>query len=194
MRIGDLVRLPLEALWQQKARTLLTTLGVVFGSFVLAASLSIGQGVQDTIRRLSGESDVLRTIRVTSQWRPSPSDTSSEETKIDGQMSDEKRDRLRRARRQYDSRFGRSGRRRLQLTLDRLAELRKIPHVVEVVPRYDRCGSGRAGRTPATIDNRFGSPATIPIAMRRLGRRASAQERRRAGGRSSASSSSISSG
>ena len=43
MRILDILGLALSALWQQKTRTLLTTLGVIFGSFVLAASLSIGQ-------------------------------------------------------------------------------------------------------------------------------------------------------
>ena len=36
---ADLLGLALSALWQQKARTLLTTLGVVFGSFVLAVDL-----------------------------------------------------------------------------------------------------------------------------------------------------------
>ncbi len=56
MRFGDLLALPLAAMWQQKLRTLLTTLGVVFGSFVLAASLSIGQGVQDTLGRFTSKS------------------------------------------------------------------------------------------------------------------------------------------
>ena len=42
----DLLRLPLASLGQQKLRTCLTTLGVVFGAFVLAASLSIDEGVQ----------------------------------------------------------------------------------------------------------------------------------------------------
>ena len=49
----DLLRLPIAALGQQKLRTCLTTLGVVFGAFVLAASLSIGEGVQETIDRES---------------------------------------------------------------------------------------------------------------------------------------------
>ena len=57
-------------MWHQKTRTLLTTLGVVFGSFVLAASLSIGQGVQETIERESHRSDYLRRIDVQPEWRP----------------------------------------------------------------------------------------------------------------------------
>ena len=51
MRLTDLLILPVAALWQQKMRTMLTILGVVFGAFVLAASLSIGQGVQERIAR-----------------------------------------------------------------------------------------------------------------------------------------------
>ena len=54
MLVRDILGLPLSALWQQKVCTLLTTLGVVFGGFVLAASLSVGEGVQDTVRRESG--------------------------------------------------------------------------------------------------------------------------------------------
>ena len=37
----DLLRFPLASLGQQKMRTCLTTLGVIFGALVLAASLSI---------------------------------------------------------------------------------------------------------------------------------------------------------
>ena len=54
----DLLRLPLASLGQQKLRTCLTTLGVVFGAFVLAASLSIDEGVQRTIERESNKGDV----------------------------------------------------------------------------------------------------------------------------------------
>jgi putative ABC transport system permease protein len=73
MRFADILGLALSALWQQKARTLLTTVGVIFGSFVLAASLSIGQGVQETIDRESRRSTRLRKVDVRSQWE-SPKD------------------------------------------------------------------------------------------------------------------------
>jgi len=46
VRWFDLLRMPLSSLAQQKLRTCLTTLGVVVGAFVLAASLSIDEGVQ----------------------------------------------------------------------------------------------------------------------------------------------------
>ena len=69
MRWIDLLGLPLAALGQQKLRTCLTTLGVVFGAFVLAASLSIDEGVQQTIERESNKGDVLRKVTVSSGWR-----------------------------------------------------------------------------------------------------------------------------
>src|SRR5260221_14376106 len=68
VRLMDLLVFPVAALWQQKARTALTTLGVVFGAFVLAASLSINHGVQDMIVRESHRTDALRRIEVHPQW------------------------------------------------------------------------------------------------------------------------------
>ena len=59
MRFADILGLAVSALLQQKMRTMLTTLGVIFGSFVLAASLSVGQGVQETIERESRRSSQL---------------------------------------------------------------------------------------------------------------------------------------
>ena len=64
MRGIDLLRFSLASLGQQKSRTCLTTLGVVFGAFVLAASLSINEGVQQTIRRESSKGDISRKVTV----------------------------------------------------------------------------------------------------------------------------------
>ena len=64
MRFRDIVTLGLGALWQQKVRTILTTLGVVFGTFVLVTSLSINDGVQETIIREYSRHGELRFCRV----------------------------------------------------------------------------------------------------------------------------------
>src|SRR3954453_14582580 len=64
VRWTDLLRFPLTSLGHQKMRTCLTTLGVVFGAFVLAASLSINEGVQRTIVRESSKGDVSRKVTV----------------------------------------------------------------------------------------------------------------------------------
>ena len=64
MRTADLLRMALAALWQQKTRTALTTLGVTLGACMLTFSLSIGQGVQDTLNRQFRAHDDLRRIQV----------------------------------------------------------------------------------------------------------------------------------
>ena len=73
---------------QQKMRTILTTLGVVFGAFVLAASLSIGEGVQQTIDRESRRIDISRRVEVypkrTSRPRP------GRQGKREGQRQDDR--------------------------------------------------------------------------------------------------------
>jgi putative ABC transport system permease protein len=130
VRLGDLLSLPLAALWQQKSRTVLTTLGVVFGTFVLAASLSIGQGVQDTFERETHKSDVLREIRIQPQWGDPKAATKKPDVK--GEMSDARRERLR------DAVAARQRGRALSpvsLTRERLAELSRLPHVEAVVPQ-----------------------------------------------------------
>ena len=92
MRVNDLLGLPVAALWQQKSRTAMTTLGVVFGAFVLAASLSINQGVQQTIDRESRRGDVLRRINVYTGGGTAAPD---KEVPVAGQMSEARRERIR---------------------------------------------------------------------------------------------------
>jgi putative ABC transport system permease protein len=64
MRLSDMCLLRLAALWQQKVRTALTTMGVVFGAFVLTASLSTNQGVQDANTMLMSVLERTREIGV----------------------------------------------------------------------------------------------------------------------------------
>jgi putative ABC transport system permease protein len=133
---ADLLLLPLSALWQQKSRTVLTTLGVVFGSFVLAASLSVGQGVQDLIERESHRSDFLRQISVFPGNPPGQSDKPPEAIAVNGEMSEPRRDRLRRAVKEHRDRWTRftkpAG---LLLTREKLNELAALPHVRDVAPQ-----------------------------------------------------------
>ena len=93
MRLTDLLTLPITALGQQKMRTMLTTLGVIFGSFVLAASLSIGAGVQLTIDRESRKHDFSRKINVYSKWEV-PKSKNPAEVKVEGRMAPERRERI----------------------------------------------------------------------------------------------------
>lgn len=131
MRLRDLLALPLAALWQQKSRTVLTTLGVVFGTYVLAASLSVGQGVQDTFERETHKSDALREIRIQPQWGDPKANAKKAEVK--GTMNEARRERLRNAVAAHQQRNVVAS--PIPLTRERLAELARLPHVDAVVPQ-----------------------------------------------------------
>lgn len=93
MRFLDILGLSLSALVKQKVRTLLTMLGVMFGSCVLVVSLSIGQGVQETVVRQYQKYGELRTINVSLNIVPDVEKDQGKEV-IQGQMNAEKRKRL----------------------------------------------------------------------------------------------------
>jgi ABC-type lipoprotein release transport system permease subunit len=133
VRLTDLLTLPLAALWQQKIRTLLTTLGVVFGAFVLAASLSIGQGVQETIDRESHRSEISRRIDVSPKWNFGGEPAGSDDLKVEGNMTDARRARLRKSLQQLQERFS-IARVMKALTRERMAQLAALPNVKRLVP------------------------------------------------------------
>jgi putative ABC transport system permease protein len=130
----DLLRLPLASLGQQKVRTCLTTMGVVFGAFVLAASLSIDEGVQQTIERESNKGDVSRKITVSSGWRPVKNkDKKADDVKVAGRMAPDRRERIHKVLAQR-ARQGDSRQEPINLTPKRLEALSRILHVRRMVP------------------------------------------------------------
>lgn len=128
MRVSDMIGMAFSAVRQQKARTALTTLGVIFGSFVLAASLSIGQGVQQAIRAYVLSQEVLRQVNVWEDWAPPATQPAADVT---GNISAPRRERLRTALADYEA--ARSARERVKLTEQNLARLAAIPHVARLV-------------------------------------------------------------
>ncbi len=93
VRVSDILALALSALFKQKIRTLLTTLGVIFGSCVLVVSLSIGQGVQETVVRQYQKFGELRTINVFVKFVPDPAQEEKKE-RVREDMDEAKRKRL----------------------------------------------------------------------------------------------------
>jgi putative ABC transport system permease protein len=140
MRWTDLLGLPVAALGQQKSRTILTTLGVVFGSFVLAASLSINQGVQDTIRRESQRHDMMRRIGVRPDYSIAESEADRDDREIAGNMSEERRARIQQALRSQKTN-SRARKPKLPLTPDTLRTLAALEHVESVVPVVGQSGT-----------------------------------------------------
>jgi putative ABC transport system permease protein len=141
----DLLRLPLASLGHQKLRTCLTTMGVVFGAFVLAASLSIDEGVQQTIERESNKGDVSRKVTVFAGWRAAKPKVANE-VKVAGRMSPDRRERIRKVLAER-ARQGDSVQEHITLTPDRLETLSRIPHVRQMIPIV-------GGPVVATLGNR----------------------------------------
>ncbi|MGH7193037.1 MAG: ABC transporter permease, partial [Candidatus Saccharimonadales bacterium] len=131
--------LPVVALWQQKSRTALTTLGVVFGAFVLAASLAINHGVQQTIDRESRRGDVLRRIDVRPRWGGQSAAKPAQEIVIKGNMPGVKRQRIHEAlaAEQEGEKPG------VFLTPEMLEKLAAIEHVQIVEPEASQFGDAR---------------------------------------------------
>jgi putative ABC transport system permease protein len=141
----DLLRLALAALGHQKIRTCLTTLGVVFGAFALAASLSINEGVQRTIERESSKGNAVRKVTVLPGWRAAET-KSADVVKVAGRMSAGRRERIRKVLAER-VRQSRSGQEHIRLTQDRLENLSCIAHVVRTIPIVE-------GMVVATLRNR----------------------------------------
>ncbi|HVX13751.1 MAG TPA: ABC transporter permease [Pirellulales bacterium] len=156
MRVTDLLALPLVALWQQKSRTVLTTLGVVFGAFVLATSLSVHDGVQQTIVRESNRGDVLRRIDVHRAWNRSPSASAAKDIEVKGDMSESRRERIRLAIAAREARFAEPDPSAL-LTRETLDKLAALEHVETVEPDASQSGFAVLGEKSeqTQIDSAF---------------------------------------
>ncbi len=158
MRYADLLGLALTALWQRKLRAVLTLLGVVFGTLVLVASLSLGQGVQETIVREYSRHNELRNIQVRPGYDRSAA-APEEELRVEGSVSAERRRRLRDALAERWQRLNASGP-QVRLTPERIEQLRQLPHVESVRPViqvYGRAVLGKHSEDVTITSADFGS-------------------------------------
>jgi putative ABC transport system permease protein len=163
VRPADILGLALAALWQQKVRTLLTTLGVVFGSFVLAASLSIDHGVQETIDREARRTEFLRRIEVWPERHPTTADPTPEQIPVPGVMSEAKRQRIRQALIEYRQRFSADAP-RVAMSRDKLKALERLDHVEAVVPYIYLRGFAVLDGVPVPADKQ--APLADAVAAR----------------------------
>jgi putative ABC transport system permease protein len=130
VRFADLLGIALSALFQQKVRTLLTTLGVVIGTFALVVCLSLGRGFEQEVMRQLNRGSLPRQIMVWPGSGVREAAIPRETLEVHGPMSTAKRRRIRRAIiHRQPSRRG-----RIQLNRERVQSLTKIPHVQSAVP------------------------------------------------------------
>jgi putative ABC transport system permease protein len=131
VRFLDILGLSLSALFKQKIRTLLTTLGVMCGSCVLVVSLSIGQGVQETVVRQYQKYGELRTINVSTEYVPDLDNTEARE--VIGQMSEEKRKRLEKEMSQREK-YDQPMKPKALLTREKFQAIANLEHVELIEP------------------------------------------------------------
>jgi putative ABC transport system permease protein len=167
MRRGDLLGLAFSALGRQKVRTALTVLGVTIGTFTLVASLAIGRGVDSAILALFHDTDALRQVGVYINYETVAEDVPEAERRVEGSMSDAKRDRIRRALvRRWDRRN--ITRPKAKLDLAALEALGRQPHVERVVPFHAQEGRAELSGIGGPQDVTFSSVAPEDDYRRRI--------------------------
>jgi len=97
MRFVDIFRIAFAALVQHKLRNILTTFGVVIGTYVLVLCVSIGWGVRVAVKHEFTKHDQLRRIQVWPSYQADEKEIPPNDVEVKGRMSDEKRARLREA-------------------------------------------------------------------------------------------------
>src|SRR5262245_31159957 len=128
-----------SALWQRPARTALTTSGVLLGTFVLASTLAIAEGVQSMIVNQLRKQDQLRRVTVWKSGGVREQDVPSAELEVPGEMSDARRARLREA---IVRRWRRPAARPPSGLDDKdVARLANLPHVESVTPGLSWSGA-----------------------------------------------------
>ncbi|MCF8234690.1 MAG: ABC transporter permease [Bacteroidales bacterium] len=65
MKVGDLIKLGFENLWQTKLRSILTILGVVIGIGALSSMISFGSGIQKNITDAFESNDLFTSMYIT---------------------------------------------------------------------------------------------------------------------------------
>ena len=137
----QLLKFALGGLWRQKVRTALTLVGVTVGTCALAFSVSLGLGLRAFIdTEFKGRDDFWRVVVRVDEPPPDESTIPLEKVAVRGEMSDERRARIREA---LVDRFQatRPPRAPKLLTRDRLDAIAQLPGVAEI--RTFRAGDGR---------------------------------------------------
>ena len=152
MNFGAMVWLALEGLLRKKGRNTLTMSGVFIGVFALTLIVSLGQGLSRAVSETVSGTDNLRQVGLTGGFGIELSNDPAE-IEISGEMTDARRDRLRRAavnRRQIRQV---AGRRANAIDDKTIAQLSKLPHIESIQPviveRYEMKLNGH--QSPATL-------------------------------------------
>lgn len=132
MSFFQLLKFALGGLWRQKVRTALTLVGVTVGACALAFSSALGLGLRAFVDTEFKSRDDFWWVSVcVDQPQPDESGVPPEKIAVAGQMSDERRERIREALLE-DYQSGRPAKPPKLLTREALAALAALPDVREV--------------------------------------------------------------
>lgn len=136
MRTSDVFRTAVHNLWQRRLRTLFNLTGIVTGCIVLLMTAAGTSGVRDAIHALFDSSDFAREIYIYPGGR-SEQEPPAGEIRVEAEMSNARRERIRKAlvARWNEERNSEDGRH--ELTLQDLDSIRRIPHVQAVIPEVN---------------------------------------------------------
>ena len=132
MRFREIARMALLNLWQRKLRTALNLIGIIVGCIVLLMAIAGGTGVRQAIHAVFDSSEFTRHIQTYPDvW--TSDEPPADVVAVAGEMSDERKERIRHAlthlwKRQRGKQRGR------ELSEETLATLRDLPHVTNVLP------------------------------------------------------------
>lgn len=132
MRMRDLFGMATESLLRRRARTVLTLTGVVLGACLLILSLAVGHGLRVAIEQQFDKGGALLHVGVSAKYGELEDQIPDDEKRVDGDMSDERRDRLKSE--LLERGAWQRARPKLPLTFDRLDELAELSHVGAVWP------------------------------------------------------------
>jgi putative ABC transport system permease protein len=132
MRFADVFWMASSATRQQPGRTILSVIGVVVGSLMLVNSLAAQRGIKEAVLRVFSASDEMRRIEVWPGNQTPESEIPTKEIEVAGEMTAEKRARIRKA--LIDKWQREHARNNGGITRERLRELESLPHVVKVIP------------------------------------------------------------
>ncbi len=133
MRTSDVFRMAVHNLWQRRVRTLFNLAGIVTGCIVLLMTAAGTSGARDAIHTLFDSSDFARQIYIFpggGSWEEPPAG----EIIVDAEMSEARRERIRTALKRQWNQDRNAKNRRHEITLEELDSIRRIPHVVAVIP------------------------------------------------------------
>ncbi len=149
MNAAGLVSMAFEGLLRKKGRNVLTALGIVIAILSLTLVISAGEGMNTFLETELRQEENMRQVAVNPGFGVDMGDF-FEDVTVEGEMSEEKRLRIKRAIMNRRRPHPRAGRKTKVIDDEALESIAKVPHVASVRPlvmdRFDVTCEGRSSK------------------------------------------------